>query len=81
MLRFVRLSLVLASASLPLGGCLTVSWQDDSTTSANGATVASAQAPPAVVSCNDPNGWDSTGASRNIAGVPKEFNCPTKATQ
>jgi hypothetical protein len=78
MMRFASLSLVLAIAAAPLGGCLTVSWQDDSTPTAANATVAAAQR-PTTYSCSNPGEWDSTGEARDISGVPKEFNCPVKS--
>jgi hypothetical protein len=81
MMRFVTFSLLLAIATAPLGGCLTISWQDDSTPAAGGQTVAAAQPRPATVSCNNPGEWDSTGEARDISGTPKEFNCPAKTTQ
>jgi hypothetical protein len=79
MMRILTLSLLLAVAAAPLGGCLTISWQDDSATAAENATVAAVQR-PATVSCSNPGVWDSTGEARDISGTPKEFNCP-KATQ
>ncbi len=77
-------SLILALAAAPLGGCLTISWQDDSAPPANAVADATpnATSPPAPqkAPCSYSNGWDSTGASREIYGYPKEYQCE-KSTQ
>lgn len=77
--------LALAAIAVPLGGCLSISWQDDpapvaSATMPNG-TAAQAPAADHGVPCNysQHGGWDSSGASRDIYGAPKEFECPKSA--
>jgi hypothetical protein len=77
--------LILALAAIPLGGCLTISWQDESSaTTASAAPSATAAAPsaatPGRVLCDYPHGWNSTAASRDIYGYPKEDLCE-KSTQ
>ena len=81
MKKVLAYSLLLAVGALPLGGCLTISWQDDNpTTVANAAPAANAPAPaPQTVPCDYAHGWDSSSAARDVYGTPKEFQC--KATQ
>jgi len=83
--RVLARALLIAAAAVPLGGCLTISWQDDgaSATAASAATGGqSAASPPAParVACSYAHGWDSTSASSDISGYPKEHQCE-KPTQ
>jgi len=68
--------LVLAAAAAPLGGCLSISWTDDTPTTV--AAAGPAPQAPATVACTNPHGWDSTSASSDVYGNPKEYQCPTK---
>ena len=79
--RVLARSLVIAIAVAPLGGCLTISWQDDPPASvASAAPSGSAPQAPQTEACDYNHGWDSTSASRDIYGNPKEYQCP-KSTQ
>ena len=81
MKKILACSLLLAIGALPLGGCLSISWQDDNPTTVASAAPAPNPAPqaPPTVACDYSHGWDSTGAARDVFGVPKEYQC--KATQ
>ena len=77
--------LALAALAVPLGGCLTISWQDDPTPVASAAApngaAAQAQAPAADrVPCDySSSTWDSTSAARDVYGSPKEYECRKSA--
>ena len=78
MKKLLARALLLAIGAFPLGGCLTISWQDDSAASAAAAPNAPLQQPESVP-CDYAHGWDSSGAARDIYGNPKEYQC--KVTQ
>jgi hypothetical protein len=79
MKKVLAYSLLLVAGALPLGGCLSISWQDDSPTTVASAAPAPNGAPaaPKTVACDYAHGWDSSSAARDIYGNPKEYQCPT----
>jgi hypothetical protein len=75
--RVLAYAFAVAIVAFPLGGCLTVSWQDD--TAATSAVASATPAAPSAESCSYSSGWDSTGAARDIYGAPKEYQCENSA--
>jgi hypothetical protein len=71
MRRVAALSLAVATA-VPAAACLNL---HDDAPIAVAASTAPAQTPERVwVPCSEPNGWNSTDASREANGVPNGFD-------